>query len=109
MKGKGNWSTSFLKNQTFAVDVLVAIMRGILLWSAGLTAQKSRMTFIYFQAVCGHFINVIRRLCIINSKGLMNPKCIGVIGSGVVIHIPSLFQEIDKLQEKGTCIQNRAV
>jgi len=34
-------------------------------------------------------------------SGLINPKCIGVIGSGVVIHIPSLFQEIDKLQEKG--------
>ncbi|KAG8929636.1 hypothetical protein FRC02_005301 [Tulasnella sp. 418] len=34
-------------------------------------------------------------------SGLINPKCVGVIGSGVVVHIPSFFAEIEKLQEKG--------
>ncbi|KAG9016237.1 hypothetical protein FRB93_011711 [Tulasnella sp. JGI-2019a] len=34
-------------------------------------------------------------------SGLINPKCVAVIGNGVVVHIPSFFAEIDKLQEKG--------
>ena len=33
--------------------------------------------------------------------GLVNPQCIGLIGSGVVVHIPSFFAEVDKLQEQG--------
>lgn len=35
------------------------------------------------------------------SIGLINPKCVGVIGPGVVVHIPSFFAELDKVQEKG--------
>ncbi|KIO29182.1 hypothetical protein M407DRAFT_173033 [Tulasnella calospora MUT 4182] len=34
-------------------------------------------------------------------SGLINPNCVGIIGSGVVIHVPSFFAELDKLQEKG--------
>ncbi|KAH8921678.1 Adenylosuccinate synthetase [Atractiella rhizophila] len=33
--------------------------------------------------------------------GITNPSCVGVIGSGVVIHLPSLFEEMDKLASKG--------
>jgi adenylosuccinate synthase len=36
------------------------------------------------------------------SIGLVNPKCIGLIGSGVVVHIPSFFAELDALQAQGT-------
>lgn len=34
-------------------------------------------------------------------SGLMNSKCIAVIGNGVVIHIPSLFAEAEKNEERG--------
>jgi len=34
-------------------------------------------------------------------SGLVNPKCTGVIGSGVVVHIPSFFAELDALQAQG--------
>ncbi|CCM03230.1 uncharacterized protein FIBRA_05355 [Fibroporia radiculosa] len=34
-------------------------------------------------------------------SGLVNPGCIGVIGSGVVVHIPSFFAELDALQSQG--------
>ena len=34
-------------------------------------------------------------------SGLVNPKCIGFIGSGVVVHVPSLFSELDTLEKKG--------
>ncbi|GJE98965.1 adenylosuccinate synthetase [Phanerochaete sordida] len=34
-------------------------------------------------------------------SGLVNPKCTGVIGNGVVVHVPSFFAELDALQEQG--------
>ena len=36
------------------------------------------------------------------SIGIINPKCVGLIGSGVVVHVPSLFAELDALQAQGT-------
>jgi adenylosuccinate synthase len=33
--------------------------------------------------------------------GLINPKVNAFIGSGVVVHIPSLFNELDTLERKG--------
>ena len=35
-------------------------------------------------------------------KGLVNPSCTGLIGSGLVVHLPSLFNEIDALESQGT-------
>jgi len=40
-------------------------------------------------------------------SGLVNPKCIGVIGAGVVVHVPSLFAELDALQLQGLDCTNR--
>ncbi|TDL24687.1 Adenylosuccinate synthetase [Rickenella mellea] len=34
-------------------------------------------------------------------SGLVNPKCVGLIGSGVVVHLPSFFAELDALQAQG--------
>ncbi|ELU40167.1 adenylosuccinate synthase [Rhizoctonia solani AG-1 IA] len=34
-------------------------------------------------------------------SGLVNPKCISVIGPGVVVHVPSFFAELDALEAKG--------
>ncbi|KAF5334734.1 hypothetical protein D9758_016900 [Tetrapyrgos nigripes] len=34
-------------------------------------------------------------------SGLINPKCTGLIGSGVVIHLPSFFAEMDALEAQG--------
>ncbi|KAK0524351.1 Adenylosuccinate synthase [Tilletia horrida] len=34
-------------------------------------------------------------------SGLVNPDCIGFLGSGVVIHVPSFFAELDALEKKG--------
>lgn len=33
--------------------------------------------------------------------GLVNPRCAGFIGSGVVVHLPSFFAELDALTKKG--------
>lgn len=42
-------------------------------------------------------------ICVLTkSSGLVNPKCIGLIGNGVVVHVPSFFDELDALQEQGT-------
>lgn len=34
-------------------------------------------------------------------SGLVNPKVTGIIGPGVVVHLPSFFEEFDTLREKG--------
>ncbi|TKY89983.1 hypothetical protein EX895_001281 [Sporisorium graminicola] len=34
-------------------------------------------------------------------SGLVNPRCAGFIGSGVVVHVPSFFAELDTIQKKG--------
>jgi len=40
-------------------------------------------------------------------SGLINPKCVGLIGSGVVVHVPSFFEELDALQSQGLDCSNR--
>ncbi|KAH0536089.1 hypothetical protein FGG08_007016 [Glutinoglossum americanum] len=34
-------------------------------------------------------------------SGLVNPKCLNLIGSGVVVHVPSFFKELQELESKG--------
>lgn len=34
-------------------------------------------------------------------SGLVNPKCMNLLGSGVVIHVPSFFEELENLEKKG--------
>jgi adenylosuccinate synthase len=34
-------------------------------------------------------------------SGLINPKCIAFIGSGLVINIPSMFEELDNIESQG--------
>ncbi|KAF9012856.1 Adenylosuccinate synthetase [Hymenopellis radicata] len=40
-------------------------------------------------------------------SGLVNPKCVGLIGSGVVVHVPSFFAELDALEAQGLDCTNR--
>ena len=41
--------------------------------------------------------------------GLVNPKCAGIIGSGVVVHIPSFFKELEGLEAQGQFIFSQTV
>ena len=34
-------------------------------------------------------------------SGLLNPKCLNLIGTGCVVHVPSFFKELEDLQRKG--------
>jgi adenylosuccinate synthase len=34
-------------------------------------------------------------------SGLVSPKCINLIGTGVVFHLKSFFDELDDLEKKG--------
>lgn len=34
-------------------------------------------------------------------SGLINPECMNLIGSGVVVHIPSFYKELEDLEKKG--------
>jgi adenylosuccinate synthase len=36
-----------------------------------------------------------------NKIGLVNPKCLNLIGTGTVVHVPSFFAELKAIQDKG--------
>ncbi|KAK6459431.1 Adenylosuccinate synthetase (IMP--aspartate ligase) [Scheffersomyces xylosifermentans] len=40
-------------------------------------------------------------------SGLVNPKCLNLVGSGVVVHVPSFFQELENLEKKGLYCRDR--
>lgn len=40
-------------------------------------------------------------------SGLINPKCVAFIGSGLVINIPSMFEELDNIEAQGLDCTNR--
>jgi hypothetical protein len=40
-------------------------------------------------------------LFILINIGLINPDCIALIGNGVVVHLPSFFEEKAKIEAKG--------
>jgi adenylosuccinate synthase len=40
-------------------------------------------------------------------SGLVNPRCLNLIGSGVVLHVPSFFKELQALHDKGLNTENR--
>ncbi|KIM48532.1 hypothetical protein M413DRAFT_437757 [Hebeloma cylindrosporum] len=40
-------------------------------------------------------------------SGLVNPSCTGLIGSGVVVHLPSFFQELEALETQGLDCKGR--
>jgi adenylosuccinate synthase len=40
-------------------------------------------------------------------SGLINPKCINIVGSGCVVHVPSFFKEIEALEKHNLDTKNR--
>lgn len=40
-------------------------------------------------------------------SGLVNPKCQNILGSGVVVHLPSFFEELENLEKKGLDCRDR--
>lgn len=40
-------------------------------------------------------------------SGLINPNCINLVGSGVVVHVPSFFKELENIVEKGLDCKDR--
>lgn len=40
-------------------------------------------------------------------SGLVNPRCTGIIGSGLVVHLPSFFQELEALKAAGLDCKDR--
>lgn len=57
----------------------------------------------------GHtlWVNNVRYAFHLIPSGVLNPKTIGVIGNGVVCHIPSLLSEMAELAGKGCDLKGR--
>lgn len=39
--------------------------------------------------------------------GLVNQKCVNLIGSGTVVHIPAFFEELEALKTHGVIVEDR--
>lgn len=40
-------------------------------------------------------------------SGLVNPNCLNLVGSGVVVHLPSFFDELNKIENQGLKCRDR--
>lgn len=54
----------------------------------------------------GKFLFIIKNMILSNKQkkksiGLINPNCVSLVGNGVVVHLPSFFEEKAKLEAKG--------
>jgi adenylosuccinate synthase len=38
-------------------------------------------------------------------SGLVNPECVGLIGNGVVVHLPAFFEEVEALENQGAFVR----
>jgi adenylosuccinate synthase len=68
--------------------------------------EKVLNTFAFHLLPSGQYFFIQKLLVVLTVLipiGLVNPACTGVIGSGVVVHLPSFFEELDALESKGTC------
>jgi adenylosuccinate synthase len=53
------------------------------------------------------FLGMVALYVLRLSTGLVNPNCVGLIGNGLVVHLPSFFKELDDLQSGGLDCSNR--
>ncbi|KAK9239565.1 Adenylosuccinate synthetase [Lipomyces kononenkoae] len=40
-------------------------------------------------------------------SGLVNPNCVNLVGSGVVVHVPAFFNELEQIEKKGLSASGR--
>ncbi|KAG6841394.1 hypothetical protein C0991_011558 [Blastosporella zonata] len=57
--------------------------------------ERIKKTFAFHLLPSGEYCLGITAMC------LVNPECTGLIGSGVVVHVPSFFDELEALEREG--------
>lgn len=96
MKGKGSSWTSYVAKRNFAVARKeVSLPNVSTLWKAKCSPSIG--------ANAGHSVKVgdTNYDFHILPSGLVSPTCINIIGSGVVVHVPTFFKEIENIKKKG--------
>jgi adenylosuccinate synthase len=109
--------TNSKENQTFACTIMSAT---VVLGSQWGDEGKGKLVDIlaYDNQLCcraqggnnaGHTIvvNGVTYDFHILPSGLINPRCINLVGSGCVVHIPSFFKELEALEKHGLDTKNR--
>lgn len=99
--------TSLLLRRTFALDVPVVTMPVTPSLSEMIRARKLAMPSTFCPVVCELVALLYTAYLLSNIAGLINPECTAFIGSGVVVHVPSLFNELDTLERKGLKVAGR--
>ena len=111
-KARASWWTSCLPRSTSARAARAATTPGTpssFRWAP--KTQRRRSRSISFRAVrarslLSFLLSLLSHSWVVLTTtpdlGLINPKCTGLIGSGVVVHVPSFFAELDQLQSQGT-------
>jgi len=66
-----------------------------------LKTGKGKQKFDFHLIPSGKSTSCTRLFGFLTDAGVINTECIGYIGTGVVIHLPSLFSELDIVEAKG--------
>lgn len=102
MRERANLSISWLQRPIFALDVLeetTLVIPSLYPW-APIVSRPPLISISY--PVVSQVLRVINNADRVNdTSGLVNPNCVGLIGNGLVVHLPSFFSELDKLTAKG--------
>lgn len=106
-RARENLWTSLPLKRTFVLDVQVVTMPATPLLSEMIRARKPAMLSTFCPVVCGLIASLYTSFLLSNVAGLINPECTAFIGSGVVVHVPSLFNELDTLERKGLKVAGR--
>ena len=103
MRARANLSISWLQRPIFALAVLegtMLVIPSLYPWAPIVSRLPSISTS--YPAVCPFALCRAPNSDKVNGcSGLVNPHCVGLIGNGVVVHLPSFFAELDKLTAKG--------
>ncbi|KAG2019776.1 adenylosuccinate synthase, variant 3 [Coprinopsis cinerea AmutBmut pab1-1] len=106
MKAKESWSTSSLGTLMSVLAVRVVTMLVIPSLSPSTVSRRALLSIscpvVRFSLQFHTETPFIQRML-----GLVNPKCTGLLGNGVVIHLPSFFAELDALESQGLDCTNR--
>ena len=103
MRARANLSISWLQRLTSALAVLegtTLVIPLLYLWAP--IVSRPPLISISYPAVSQVPCFTDNADKVNGCSGLVNPNCVGLIGNGVVVHLPSFFAELDKLTAKGT-------
>uniref|UniRef100_A0A0D2XR38 Uncharacterized protein n=1 Tax=Fusarium oxysporum (strain Fo5176) TaxID=660025 RepID=A0A0D2XR38_FUSOF len=99
---------SFLRTQPISKGKLVdgQCQEAQLCARAAVSTMQAETEYLLINVKGGNNAGHLVRFHLLPS-GLINPRCMNFIGSGVVFHVPSFFSELKELEKNLTAVHDR--